>query len=148
MEHNLKLNDDSLAFMRRAAAYAKFFAIASFVVTGLVFVNELFAATIIGLMRKSLHVVGLPTEFSETFRIVYLAILLLLTAICALPSIYMYCFANRMRRAIDNGDTLTLALAFRSLKRYFVYCCVVIMVWLLFILMLVVPLAMIAGALI
>ncbi len=145
---NLKLNDDSLAFLRRAAGWAKFLAIMGFIVIGLTFVNELIAATLVSIMRRSFDVIGLPIEFSDTFKWIYFGVLLALTAVCVLPMIYLYCFANKLRNSIDNGDTLTLALSLRSLKRYFIFCSVVIMVWLIFIMLLIIPIAMMIGAII
>ncbi len=128
---NLRLNDDSLGFLRSAAKWARLLAVVGLVVVGLAFVSEIFTATLLNSLSK-------PTKFllrcivDDTYRWVYLGLILVVTALCALPMIYLYCFANKLRRAIGDGDTLTLAASFRSLKRYFLLSCVMtIMVHLL-----------------
>lgn len=145
---NLKLNDDSSASLRKAAGWARFLAIVGFVALGLAFINEIFAATMMGVFRNSLYAAGMPVEFGETFTWISLGVVLALTAVCMLPMIYLYCFANKVRRAIDDGDTLTLAQSFASLKRFFLFYGIVVIVWLVFIMLLLIPVAMMIGSMI
>lgn len=114
---NLKLNEDSLAFLRRAAGWAKFIAIVGFITIGF---SLLSIATLL-VLGNTMSEAFVAAGMSSVMAIIYFVFALTMLTISTLPMIYLYCFATRTRRAIDDGDTLTLAQSFHSLKNYFLF---------------------------
>ncbi len=121
---NLKLNEDSLSFLRRASGWARFIAIAGFVMIGFCLLCIVALLLLSGAVSEAFVDAGM----SSVMTAVYFIFLLTMLVFCLLPMIYLYYFAARVRRAIDDGDTLTLAQSFHSLKNYFLFYGVAIIV--------------------
>ncbi len=128
---NLKLNEDSLAFLRRASLWARLISIAGFVCLGFAFVGVFISAVIGDALKNALVAAGVEAGLAAIMGIVYLAVMILIIALSLMTMISLNCFANRTRRALDDGDTLTLAQSLGSLKNYFTYLGVTIIVWLI-----------------
>ncbi len=132
MEHDMKLGDDARGFLYRAAGWARFLAIAGFVILGLTLLATVLTAVLSGMTGRIMTEAGTNAELVNVFSVVYLIFCSVMIAICAVPMVYLYCFAGRARRAIADGDTLTLAQSMRSLKNYFVFYGIALIVGLVF----------------
>ncbi|WP_188928958.1 hypothetical protein [Puia dinghuensis] len=135
----LQVDQTAMAYLRDAARWAKFLAVAGFVFCALFVVVALLVATVLaGLfttMGTSSAVGGLGPGF---IAVVYIGIALL----NFFPNLYLYNFANRMKIALLNNDQDQLNISFKNIRALFRFVGVLMIIvlgfWVLFILVLII----------
>ncbi len=110
MENNndIRITDESKAYLKETAAWASFLSIVQFVATGMVFLGGL-AVTFTGAAIK--YALDMPFN-PALIGIVYI----IAGALIFFPAYFQMKFASEIKRAILTGDTVTATGAFEYLK--------------------------------
>lgn len=107
----LVISGETAANMRTAMSWAKFMAIVCFVMTGMIFVAAVILLAMGGAMQYYYPALG----GSALLGICYLVI----AVIYFFLSYFMYMFAVKTKRAIDNGCMQDLSAGTMNMKYYF-----------------------------
>lgn len=123
---NIRIDNESGNLLNDSAKWAKFISIVGLVMLALTVLTFLMGAimmpggdrTVTTQMFDQYYTFGYnPSNYTwGAFFIV-----LVVSAIAALPYIFQYNFAVRVQKAFQVNDTLTMTEAFRSLKSYYIY---------------------------
>lgn len=110
----LHLDAAAQASLREASKWGKFLAILGFIFEGLFAILSFFAPTITELFYRSIG--GLYQQSQDLWAtVVYLGIVVLLF----FPTLYLYQFSIRIRKAVDTSDQESMTFAFARLKSLF-----------------------------
>lgn len=109
------LNVDAAAseHLAEAAKWARFLAIAGFVMIGLIVIIMLAAGAFFGSMMP-----GMGAGMTSGIFLIYAVII---GAVWFFPALFTYRFATHMRRALAGNDQQALTVAFQNLKITFRY---------------------------
>ena len=107
----LVISGETAANMRTAMSWAKFMAIVCFVMTGMIFVAAIILLAMGGAMQYYYPALG----GGALLGICYLVI----AVIYFFLSYFMYMFAVKTKRAIDNGSMQDLSAGTMNMKYYF-----------------------------
>lgn len=114
---DLKLTAATLKYLKTAARWAKFLALMGFVFVGLMILAGLFIGVIYNISESDIMMdqeMSIPSLLLSFFYI-SLAVIMLI------PNLFMNSFANKMVKSIENNDEKLLSKSFRSLKNWFLY---------------------------
>ena len=138
----LQVDQTAMAYLKDAARWAKFLAVAGFIFCGLfVIVAILFATVMSGLFNT----MGSSSAFASMgggfVAVVYIGIALL----NFFPCLYLYNFASRMKIALRNNDQEQLNISFKNMRALYRFVGVLMIIclgmWVLFILILLITTA-------
>lgn len=122
----IRITDDSGRLLNDSAKWAKFISIFGLAMLALTVLTFLVCAIVVPGGDR----VATTQMFDQYYTFGYnpsnytwgaFFVVLIVSAVAALPYIFQYCFAVRVQRAFLQNDTLTMTEAFRSLKSYYVY---------------------------
>lgn len=116
--------------LRKGAVWARFFAIACFVILGLSALGMVLAGIIINGFDDR-WIAPLGDDFFELVSVIYMTFTSVLIVLCAVPAMFLLCFSKRAKRAVDLGDEAVLEQSMGSLRRYFVFSGVAVAVYML-----------------
>ncbi|WP_295127506.1 DUF5362 family protein [uncultured Chitinophaga sp.] len=106
---DLRVDEEVSSYLGQTARWAKFIAVAGFVMCGFLFIAAFFVGT-------------LMTAYSEAYpggAGVLTAIYVVLAVVMFVPYLYLYNFASKMQKALQSVDQHTLAKSFANLKSCF-----------------------------
>jgi hypothetical protein len=112
----LQVDQTSMSYLRDAAKWARFLAIAGFVFCGLFVVFAIVVATVLANLLSTMGTS--PTSGgmgAGPIAAVYIGI----AAISFFPNLYLYNFSGRMRAALRDNDQDQLNLAFKNVRSLF-----------------------------
>ena len=120
---SLSIDPVTKAQLSETARWAKFLAIVGMIGVVLIVLGGVAYSIWISVMMESLGKdLGNPSPAFETAYIFGSAIgFIIIAAVAFFPMLYMFRFANRMRKALDGNDQQSLNSSFQSLKIYFRY---------------------------
>lgn len=123
---NIKLGDDAVATLARAARWARTYAMTMLVLLALSALG--LGATWAMMAAKTGVKVAMwfVSADNKLMLTVTMASLIVMIVANALPMIPLLCFSGKMQKAARDGDVLTMEHAFRSLKTYFIDSCIVL----------------------
>ncbi len=133
---DLQIDQTATVYLRDAARWAKFLAVAGFVFCGLFILVAILAVTLLSTLFNSMGVSspGLSGMGGGLIAFVYICIALL----NFFPCLYLYNFAARAQRALRNNDQEQLIASLRNMRAFFRFVGVLMIIslgfWLLFIL--------------
>jgi hypothetical protein len=112
----LHLDQQSLNYLNEAARWARFLSIVGFISSGLMVIIGVFFASALSTIMS-----GMSTESSfATMSGGFLSFIYLFFAlIIFFPSLYLFNFSSKMRRAFQNNDQHVLSDSLKSLKSFF-----------------------------
>ncbi len=115
----LQVDHNATVYLRDAARWAKFLAVAGFVFCALFVVVAILALTLLSSLFNSMGVSGsgLGTMGGGFVAIVYSGIAVL----NFFPCLYLYNFAARMQLALRNNDQEQLTASFRNMRAFYRY---------------------------
>ena len=114
---DLNLSPSVQKYLKTAARWAKFLALMGFVFVGLMILAGLFIGVIYNITESDMMMdqeMSIPSLLLS-FLYISLAVILLI------PNLFMNSFANKMVKSIENRDEILLSKSFRSLKNWFLY---------------------------
>jgi uncharacterized membrane protein len=120
----IEIDQETLNNLNTSRKWAMFLAIIGFIILGLIIVFGLIAGTFLTVFNLGEKGLGVP----ESLMFVPI---LLLALIYFFPVLFLFRFSKRTGHAVQTLDKKELHKAFRSLKSYFVYIGVLIIVVLL-----------------
>lgn len=122
----LRINNDSAFFLHQSASWAKFIAIAGFILIGVMLLIGILVAVsgsmIESVMSMNAAAYGtVPPYGSGMFGAMYLIIIVIYCGIMVIPIIYLWKFAAKIKQSLPDNDPVALSQALHSLKNYFVF---------------------------
>jgi uncharacterized protein DUF5362 len=115
----LSIDPTSKAHLSEAAKWAKFLAIVGFILMGLMVLVFIFAGAFWGAMSSGISsgetitpTAGLRGSFQFFF-------LFAMIALYFFPCLFLFHFANKMKKALAADDQATLNTSFQNLKKFF-----------------------------
>lgn len=138
----LQVDQTAMAYLKDAARWAKFLAVAGFIFCGLFVIVAILFATV---MSSFFATMGSSSAFGGMgggfVAVVYIGIALL----NFFPCLYLYNFASRMKLALRNNDQDQLNISFKNMRALYRFVGVLMIiclgVWVLFILALIITTA-------
>jgi hypothetical protein len=110
----LKMNSQSLEHLRLTARWSKFLSILGFIGLGFMVLGIIGLMAMKGQMNTYSRFSGSPFD-TDTLAIIYLVMIL----VYFFPIYYLFQFSSKMKKAIDQKDTITFAEATGFLKNHF-----------------------------
>jgi uncharacterized membrane protein len=112
----LHLDQQSLNYLNEAARWARFLSIVGFITSGLMIIFGVFFASALSTIMS-----GMSSESGFammgggflSFMYIFLALIIFF------PSLYLFNFSSKMRRAFQNNDQQVLSDSLKSLKSFF-----------------------------
>ncbi len=111
---DLQIDQSGLNFLNEAARWTRFLSILGFIFCGLLALIALFGGSYLAGMMSGVS--GSGIAFSGVFVTIFY---LLLDLLLFFPTLYLFNFSSKMRKAQRNNDQLTLTDSFKNLKSYF-----------------------------
>jgi hypothetical protein len=111
---DLQIDQSGLNFLNEAARWTRFLSILGFIFCGLLALIALFGGSYLAGMMSGVS--GSGIAFSGIFVTIFY---LLLDLLLFFPTLYLFNFSSKMRKAQRNNDQLTLTDSFKNLKSYF-----------------------------
>jgi len=138
----LQVDQTAMSYLKDAARWARFLAIAGFIFCGLFVVVAIIFATVMANLFNTMGSAGLYGGMGAgPIAVVYIGIALL----NFFPCLYLYNFATRMRVALRNNDQDQLNIAFKNMRALYRFVGVLMIIclgfWVLFILILIISTA-------
>ena len=130
----MRITQEGGYFLNQAASWATFISIMGFIALGLVVLSYFIGALTMGgiqsQMQAQMMMEGMSMPMSPAMMFSWLGfiIALIVCAIAAIPYIYQYCFARKVKKAYAGKDLETLAQSFRSLKNYYVFTGIILII--------------------
>jgi MFS family permease len=113
----LQLDQSSINYLNESARWARFLAIIGFIFCGLmVIVGIFFGGAMAGMMSG---MSGETAQLSGAFSVMISFAYIVAALITFFPSLYLFLFGSRMRKAIHNNDQPVLTDALKNLKSFF-----------------------------
>ena len=112
----LHLDQQSLNYLNEAARWARFLSIVGFISSGLMIIVGVFFGSALSTMMSGM---SSDSAFAMmgggflSFMYVFFALIIFF------PSLYLFNFSSKMRRAFQNNDQLVLSDALKNLKSFF-----------------------------
>ena len=123
METNLnnaemKINEESKAYLAETAKWARFISIVGFVMLGIAAIACL--GILIFSSSMAMAMGGVMGAMGGAFWTAYAIVLLIALAIGFIPTLYQYNFATKAKAALEeNGDEAAITESFEFLKKYY-----------------------------
>lgn len=114
---NLSFDHETTSQFEAAAKWARFLGIIGFVICGLIVIAALFAGTFISSAMSGLS--GGMSSFGPGFGMMLTILYLLFAALYFFPSLFLYQFGVKMRKALANSDQAALNYSATKLKAFF-----------------------------
>ena len=111
---DLQIDQSGLNFLNEAARWTRFLSILGFIFCGLLALIAFFGGSYLAGMMSGVS--GSGIAFSGIFVTIFY---LLLDLLLFFPTLYLFNFSSKMRKAQRNNDQLTLTDSFKNLKSYF-----------------------------
>ncbi len=111
----LQLDPSSLNYLNESARWARFLAIIGFISCGLMIIVGVFFGSVMSGLMTNAGSESAAMMSGGFFSIIYILISLLLF----FPSLYLFNFSSKMRKAFQNNDQLILTDSLRNLKSFF-----------------------------
>jgi len=112
---DLQLDQSSLNYLNESARWARFLSIIGFISCGLMVIGAFFGSTVASLMYSSMGSDAMSMIGGGFIAILYLMIALLVF----FPSMYLYSFASKMKKAFQGNDQQVLTASLKNLKSFF-----------------------------
>jgi hypothetical protein len=127
---SLSIDPVTKAHLNDAAKWARFLAIAGMVLLVIAFVFSFLMATVLsGGNAMNFTINGTESqEMSNSMRVGYLVGTVLVLAVAFFPLLFLLQFANRMKTALAANDQESLNVSVQSLKKYFRYVGIVLII--------------------
>ena len=111
---DLQIDQPGLNFLGEAARWTRFLSILGFILCGLTALGALFLGSYMSGMMSTLY--GTTGIFGGAFfTVVYLLVALLLF----FPTLYLFNFSSKIRKALAGNDQVLLTESFKNLKSFF-----------------------------
>ena len=124
LEPGLQVSGEIIHYLKQCATWGQVVAIAGFITSALLLVYAFFVGAIFGTVAGEL-----PTGYGSIMASVMTGAFLVSTALILIPSIYLFRFASRARMAVLNENSEDLAGAMASLKSFFKFIGIVIIIY-------------------
>ena|ERR1700676_2429714 len=112
----LHLDQQSLNYLNEAARWARFLSVVGFISSGLMVIIGVFFASVLSSMISGVsNESAFATMSGGFFSFIYLFFALIIF----FPSLYLFNFSSKMRRAFQNNDQHVLSDSLKSLKSFF-----------------------------
>jgi hypothetical protein len=111
----LRVDDIGIVYLRDAARWARFLAIAGFIFCGLFVVAAILFMTVLPALFNSVGASGVFGIGGGVIGVVYIGIAVL----DFFPCLYLYKFAARMQTALTNNDQSRLNSAFLNMRAFY-----------------------------
>ncbi len=113
----LQLDQPALGFLNESARWAKFLSILGFIFCGLILLMGVFFGSILtSLMAGTDN----SSATSETIGGVFTSVICILTGlIFFFPSLYLFNFSSKMKKAYQSNDQVILTGSLKNLKSFF-----------------------------
>jgi hypothetical protein len=112
----LQVDQTAMTYLRDAAKWARFLAIAGFVFCGLFVVFAIVVATV---LANLLNTMGTGPATGGMGAAPISAVYIFIALLNFFPNLYLYNFAARMRLALQDNDQDQLNIAFRNIRGLF-----------------------------
>jgi heme/copper-type cytochrome/quinol oxidase subunit 2 len=124
----LQLDQPSINYLSEAARWSRFLAIIGFIYCGLMVIVGLFFGSLMGRMMPAVGDAGM-SSIGSGFVSVFI---ILMSLIMFFPSLYLFNFSSKMRKALNNNDQPILTESLKNLKSFFKFYGIVLIVVLSF----------------
>ncbi len=111
----LQLDPSSLNYLNESARWARFLAIIGFISCGLMIIVGVFFGSVMSGLMTNAGSESAAVMSGGFFSIIYILISLLLF----FPSLYLFNFSSKMRKAFQNNDQQILTDSLKNLKSFF-----------------------------
>ena len=111
----LQLDPSSLNYLNESARWARFLAIIGFISCGLMIIVGVFFGSVMSGLMTNAGSESAAVMSGGFFSIIYILISLLLF----FPSLYLFNFSSKMRKAFQQNDQLILTDSLKNLKSFF-----------------------------
>jgi len=132
LETGLHISGDIIHYLKQCATWGQVMAIAGFIISGLLLIYAVLAGALLG---ATSDLYPLPEGYAGIMGSIMSVAILVTVTIILIPSIYLYRFASRTRMAILNENNEDLTGAIASLKSYFKFFGVIIIIYFGFVLL-------------
>ena len=111
----LQLDQPSINYLSEAARWSRFLAIIGFIYCGLMVIVGLFFGSLMGRMMPAVGDAGMSSIGSGFVSV----LIILMSLIMFFPSLYLFNFSSKMRKALNNNDQPILTESLKNLKSFF-----------------------------
>ena len=125
----LQLDQSSLNYLNESARWARFLGIIGFIFTGLMVIVGLFFGGAMASMMSGMSG-GESAPISNVFSFFMSFAYIVGALLTFFPSLYLFLFSSKMRKAFHNNDQLVLTDSLKNLKSFFKFygiCMVIIL---------------------
>jgi MFS family permease len=119
--NKIEIGQDSLKNLDTTRKWTMFLAILGFIGIGMLFAGGIFAAAFLTIFNSESSAVGIPES------LVFI-IILAFAMIYLFPVLYLFRFSKHTSAAVRNNDKEELRMAFKNLRKYFVFIGVMIII--------------------
>jgi len=112
---DLQVDQTAMAYLRDAARWAKFLAVAGFIFCGLFVVVAILFLSILSSLFNSVGASGVAGIGAAPIAFVYILIAIL----NFFPCLYLYNFATRMQVALSGNDQVQLNTSFKNMRAFY-----------------------------
>jgi hypothetical protein len=125
---DLQVDQTATVYLRDAARWAKFLAVAGFIFCGLFLAVAILIMTLLSSLFNSMGAPGpgINSMGSGPLGIIYICIAVL----NFFPCLYLYNFAARMQLALRNNDQDQLTRSFKNMRSFYRFVGMLMIVWL------------------
>jgi len=125
---DLQIDQPSINYLSETARWSRFLAIIGFIGCGFMVIIGLFFGSQMVRLMPGLGDVGMTTAMS-----VFISFFIIFTSlIMFFPSLYLFNFSSKMRKALNNNDQPTLTESLKNLKSFFKFWGILLIVYLSF----------------
>jgi hypothetical protein len=112
---DLQIDHQSIVFLRDAARWAKFLAVAGFIFCGLFVVVAVLVMSLLSSLFNSVGAPGVYGIGALPIAFVYI----LIAVLNFFPCLYLYNFAARMQTALQSNDQEQLNTSFKNMRAFY-----------------------------
>ena len=113
---DLKIDQQTINYLNESARWGRFLAILGFVFCGLMVLMGVFFGSFMASMISGMN--AETAAFGGGFFSIFFVISALITFF---PSLFLYNFSSKMRKAVRNNDQAVMTESFKNLKSFFKY---------------------------
>ncbi|HLA58377.1 MAG TPA: DUF5362 family protein [Puia sp.] len=124
----LQIDQPSINYLSETARWGRFLAIIGFIGCGLMVIVGLFFTSLITSMMSGLGDSGMSSALNVFFSF----FIIVSSLIMFFPSLYLFNFSSKMRKALNNNDQPTLTESFKNLKSLYKFLGILVIVYLSF----------------
>jgi len=125
---DLQIDQPSINYLSETARWSRFLAIIGFISCGFMVIAGLFFGSQMARLMPGVGDAGMTTAMS-----VFISFFIIFTSlIMFFPSLYLFNFSSKMRRALNNNDQPTLTESLKNLKSFFKFWGILLIVYLSF----------------